>query len=344
MRHLALFDTQRCRALLLITPLSVLLFAGMEAGAQVDNSNQNGQAPSSPPGENATPAQDGEAGTRPAIKPGVTVTGKPPRAEQPLPTLRPDEFNDCITRGGSFALDPVQVSLCNLKIRFEKKMVFEACANRSGNTAPSRAIQACTELTDRNTFDRHVRFFAFANRAAAYCGQGDKQHALDDYNAAVKLASHNADLYYSRGVCYATQSDGDAALRDFNTAIGINPKLVPALLQRAKIYRARGNFSLARADYSEAIGLQPKTAALWSERGYACLRQHDYESAIRDEAQAIQLDPKLARAYFLRGAAFGGLGDSHNALSDIETAVRLDPSLDRYVTFKGEDTSLTLPP
>jgi tetratricopeptide (TPR) repeat protein len=338
MRHLALFDTQRCRALLLITPLSVLLLAGMAAGAQVDNSNQNGQVPSSPPGENATPAQGGEAATTPAIKPGVTVTGKPPRAEQPLPTLRPDEFNDCITTTS------LGLWLCHQKIYYEKRIVFEACANRSGNTAPPRAIQACTELTDRNTFDRHVRFFAFANRAAAYCSQGDKQRALDDYSAAVKLAPHNADLYYSRGVCYATQSDDDAAFQDFDTAIRINPKLVPALRQRAKIYQARGNFSLARADYSEAIGLQPKAAALWSERGYACLRQHDYESAIKDEAQAIQLDPKLARAYFLRGAAFGGLGDSHNALSDIEIAVRLDPSLDRYVTFKGEDTSLTLPP
>jgi Tfp pilus assembly protein PilF len=343
MRHLALFDTQRCRAPLLITQVSVLLLFGVAAGAQVDNSNQNDQSPGSPPGKSATPAEAGESPTTPAIKPGVTVTGKPPRAEQPLPTLRPDEFSDCITKG-SFELNPVHVSLCHQKIYYEKRIVFEACANRSGNTAPPRAIQACTELLDPNTFERHVRFFAFANRAAAYCAQGDKQHALDDYSAAVKLAFHNADLYYSRGVCYATQSDDDAALRDFDTAIRINPKLVPALLQRAKVYQARGNFSLARADYSEAIGLQPKTAALWSERGYACIRQHDYESAIRDEAQAIQLDPKLARAYFLRGAAFGRLGDSHNALSDIVTAVLLDPSLDRYVTFKGEDASLTLPP
>lgn len=64
----------------------------------------------------------------------------------------------------------------------------------------------------------------------------------------------------------------------------------------------------------------------------------------RDETQAVQLDPELARAYFLRGAAFGGLGDRHNSLIDIETAMRLDPSLARYVTFTGEDASLTLPP
>jgi len=93
-----------------------------------------------------------------------------------------------------------------------------------------------------------------------------------------------------------------------------------------------------------AIGLEPKTAALWSDRGYACLRLHDYKDALSDEAKAIQLDTKLARAYFLRGAAFGALGDSHSSVSDIVTALRLDPSLERYVTFKGEDASITLPP
>jgi len=57
-----------------------------------------------------------------------------------------------------------------------------------------------------------------------------------------------------------------------------------------------------------------------------------------------QLDTKLAPAYFLRDAAFGALGDSHSSVSDIVTALRLDPSLERYVTFKGEDASITLPP
>jgi Tfp pilus assembly protein PilF len=321
----------------------LLLLSGMTAGAQVPNSSQSGQPTDSPSAESATPPESGEAPTTPTIKPGVTVTGKPPRAEQSLPALQPDEFNDCTTRG-SLELDPVQVSLCHDKINSEKRVVIEACGNRSGDAPPPRAIQACTELLGRKDFGRYVHFIAFANRAAAYCTQGDKQHALDDYNAAVQLRPRDAELYYSRGVCYATQPDEDAALRDFDTAIRINSKLVPALLERAKIYQARGNFVLARSGYSEAIALQPKTAALWSERGYVSLRQHDAESAVKDETKAIQLDPKLARAYFLRGVAFGDLGDSGNASSDIKTAVGLDPSLARYVTFKGEDASLTLPP
>jgi tetratricopeptide (TPR) repeat protein len=323
--------------------LSVLLLAGM-AAAQVPNSSQNAQLPGSPPADIATPGDGSQASAPPTskIKKEVVITA--PRVEQPLPTLPPDEFNDCINRLGHGALDPIQVSHCELQIRLEKKIVIEACTNRSGHTEPPRAIQACTELLDRKALDRHERFLVLAHRAAAYLAQSDMQHALDDYNEAVRLAPHKAYLYQNRGVVYASRSDNAAALRDLDTAIRIDSKDVDAFRQRAKIYQALGNFTYARADYSEAIGLQPRNAALWSERGYACLGQHDYEGAVKDETQAIQLDPKLARAYFFRGAAFGGLGDSHNSLSDLVAAVRLDPSLGRYVVFKGEDASLTLPP
>jgi len=326
--------------------LSVFLFAGLAARAQVPNSNQNGQAPGSPPPvASATPSGASEAPTTPtAPKPEVTITA--PRVEQPLPKLRADEFFSCMQQSplGLEGIDYAQATICEHQLNWEKHIVIEACINRSRDTALPRVIQACTELLDRSVFERYQRFFVFANRAGAYFAQGDKEHALDDYNEAVKLAPHNAELYYNRGVFYAAQSDDDAALRDFDTALGINPRLVAALRQRAKIYQARGNFSGALADYSQAIRLQPKAAELWSERGYVSLRQHDYDSAMKDEAQAIQLDPKLARAYFLRGAAFGGLGDKGNALSDLQTAVRLDPSLDRYVQSKGKTAYLALPP
>jgi Tfp pilus assembly protein PilF len=334
-------------------PILVLLLAGMTTGAQVNNSNQYGQSPGSPPATSTTPPGASGAPTTPStITPDVTVTA--PRPEQPLPKLPPDQFADCMGQFGfgfggraSGAVsggDLPYLAACEAGLNRDKHIVIESCLNPSGSTAASRVIQACTESLDRKIFQGDARFFLFVNRAEAYFSLGDKQHALDDYNEAVKLAPRNTDLYYNRGVFYAAQNDGDAALRDFDTALSINPKLVPALRQRAKIYQARGNFGGAVADYSEAIRLQPKTAALWSERGYVSLRQHDYESAMKDEAQAVQLDPKLARAYFLRGAAFGGLGDRGNALSDLVTAVRLDPSLDRYVRSKGKTALLTLPP
>jgi tetratricopeptide (TPR) repeat protein len=312
--------------------LPALLCAAVAVAAQAQTSTQGDQAPG-----NQAPATPGET------KQQVTVTA--PR-EQALPELPPDAFTKCMGLVSPEAIDYTQAVLCQAQLSRERHIVVEACINQKGDTAPRRIVQACTESLDQDIFDGNTRFFLFAARAAGYFAQGDKQHALEDFNEAVKLAPRNAYVYYNRGVFYAAQSDSDAALRDFDAAIGFNSKLVPALRQRAKIYVARSNFTDARQDYSKAVGLEPKTAALWSERGYVSLRQQDYDGAVKDEAEAIRLDPKLARAYFLRGAAaaLGKLGDGHQAIDDIKTAVDLDPSLAGYVTIKGKALSLALPP
>jgi Flp pilus assembly protein TadD len=328
--------------------LLALLLAGMAAGAQVPNSNQNGQSSGSPPADSATPPGAGESPTTPTmITPGITVTGATPNSEPPLPKLQPDKFTDCYwaTKStGPEEIDFVAMENCKVQVATEVRTVIEKCINRNGKSAPPVVILACTELLEHEIFLGSDRYYVYANRAEAYVAQGDRQHALDDYNRAVRLAPHTAKLYYNRGVFYLAQPDVDAALRDFDTALSLNPKLVLALRERAKIHKTQNDFSGALADYSEAIRLEPKTAALWSDRGYLCLLQHDYENAIKDEGQAIQIDPKMARAYFFRGAAFGGLGDSSKARSDIVTAVRLDPSLQRYLTNKNSNPSSTPPP
>ena len=293
------------------------------------------------------------------LKQGVTITGQAPS----LPRLSPDEFTNCTRQrmgladpsggadreGGPDMSQMAQMSmttkLCEAKLKREEQVVIDACLNRSGKTALPRIIQACTESLDRNVLQSDQRYFLVASRADAYFASGDRQHALDDYSTAIKLAPHNAELYYDRGVVFASQSEDDAALRDFDTAMGFDSKLVvPALRQRAKIDAARGDLRGALADYSKAISLQPKTAALWSDRGYLALNRHDYAGAVKDEAQAIQLDPKLARAYYLRGVASGDLGDRTDAVNDLRTAIGLDASLARYVIIRGKSVTLSLPP
>jgi len=281
------------------------------------------------------------------ITPGVTVTGTPPRAEPLLPKLPPDQFTDCYAINNTKdpeTMDFLGMKLCELQLARDERIVIEKCTNHDGKTEPPVIVQACNELLNRDMLHGHERFYLFVDRAMGYVAQGDKQHALDDYNTAVKFAPKYAQPYYYRGVFYAGQTDVEAALRDFDTALSLNPQFIPALLERAKIHKTQNDLSGALADYSEAIRLKPKKAAAWTERGYVCLLQHDYESAIKDEAEAIRLDPKLARAWYLRGAAYGNLGDSPNAVSDVATAVRLDPSLDRYISTKGKTATLTLPP
>jgi tetratricopeptide (TPR) repeat protein len=322
--------------------LSALLLAGLAAGAQANNAAQDDQSPASAPADKTS-----QGPTPPTGNPEITVTGKAPH-EPPLPALPPDEFSDCMRDRGALDLSnpsaTAALAICSARLDWERRTVIDKCINQDGKSGPPVVIQACTESLDHKILQGRDRIYIFVNRAEAYFTAGDRQHALDDYNEAVKLAPQNAKLYFNRGIFYAAQPDGEAALRDFNAALTIDPKFVPALQERAKMYQTQSNFSGALADYSEAIRLQPKNAALWSERGYVCIRQHDYQGAVKDEAEAIQLDPKFARAYFLRGAAFGDLGNSSNAVSDIVTAVNLDPSLDRYVSTKGKTASIALPP
>src|SRR5262249_10778947 len=83
--------------LLFCWQLSVLLLlAGMTAAAQT----QNAQSPASPPEGSATQTEVAEAPATPTIKPGVTVTGKPPPPDRPLPKLPPDEFTNCMNQAG----------------------------------------------------------------------------------------------------------------------------------------------------------------------------------------------------------------------------------------------------
>jgi len=289
------------------------------------------------------------------ITPGLTVTGSAPPTEPPLPKLAPDKFTECygtnntqgsasVTSIGEEGINWEGMAICQAELARDTRIVIAKCTNRDGKSSPPAAIQACTELLDRKLLEGHDRFYPLVNRAKAYFLQGDKQHALDDYNTAIQVAPKSAQPYYYRAVFHTLQTDGAAALRDLDTALSIDPKLVSALRQRAIIYLNEKNLSGALSDFSEAVRLQPKTAELWSERGYVRLLQRDYESAVKDETEAVRLDPKLARAYFLRGAAFGDLGNSPSAVSDITTAVGLDPSLDRYISTKGKTASIALPP
>ena len=211
-----------------------LLLAGMAAVAQVPNSNQSSQT------------------EPPTLSPGVTVTGKKPNGERPLPKLAPDEFKKCNRQrmglynpasGEPSASDLSQMGttswVCERQLSEEMQFVLDSCLDRSGNTALPRIIQACTESMDHKLLESDQRFFLVGSRAGAYFASGDWQQALDDYNAAIKLAPHYGKLYYDRGVVFASRSNDDAALQDFDTAMGLDSKLVvPALLYRAKIYYA----------------------------------------------------------------------------------------------------------
>lgn len=248
---------------------SVLLLAATMAAAQVPS--QNVLPRDNSPNTSTQPSVGSEtAATQSALKPGVTITGKPLHSEPPLPKLPPTEFMSCVgpqagmglsqdRLGGGAALpDLVTLQACQLQMDWEKNAVLRDCVNLKGNTAPPRIVQACSESLDHDILPLNQRSFLLANRAQAYFALGYKQRALDDYDAAVKSAR----------------------------LLPVNEQFL-VFASRANAYFALRDRQRALDDYTAAIQSAPHNAALYYNRGVVHLAQASYEAALKDFDTAL---------------------------------------------------------
>ena len=75
--------------------------------------------------------------------------------------------------------------------------------------------------------------------------------------------------YTNRGNGYRDKNDLDHAIADFNEAIRLDPKLAMAFLGRGIAFSDKGDNDRAIADLTEAIRLDPKSAMAFDNRGSA---------------------------------------------------------------------------
>lgn len=178
-----------------------LLLAGMTAGAQVPNPPQNGAPSDDPRAASTTLSQSSGTPAAPETPtPGVTITGKPLHGERPLPKLAPDEFTKCYRMNAGFP-EPgsssimefvLPMSMCEHQRQWEENTVIAACLYPDRGETPPRMVQACTETLGHELLASDDRYYVSAARAGAYFANGDPQHALADYEAAIKLDPHDA--------------------------------------------------------------------------------------------------------------------------------------------------------
>jgi tetratricopeptide (TPR) repeat protein len=94
------------------------------------------------------------------------------------------------------------------------------------------------------------------NRGIAYGNKGDNDHALADYNEAIRLDPKNAVPFLYRGIAYGKKGDKDRALADFNEAIRLDPNNADALWIRGNL-RVRLNDTGGNADMAKAEQVNP---------------------------------------------------------------------------------------
>jgi tetratricopeptide (TPR) repeat protein len=141
-------------------------------------------------------------------------------------------------------------------------------------------------------------------RGISYFAKGDLNHALQDYNEAIKFNPRNETAYCNRAGDLEAQGKEKEALQDYAQAINLNPKYVLAYLYRGSLHRVRGELNEAMVDVTKAIELNPKEARSFVERARINLAKNQAEPAIADCATALQLDPKSIEARVDRAKAY----------------------------------------
>ena len=185
-------------------------------------------------------------------------------------------------------------------------------------TADQAAAQDSSKIAFTNLALRTVDARAAAAPAPiAAPGQEPERATADDMRSA-KVFNGRGNAYYSKG-------EYDHAIADYDEAIKLDPTLVAPFNGRGNAYYRKGDYDRAIADYDQAIKLASNFASPFNGRGNAFYSKGDYDRAIADYDQAIKLDPKLVVAFLDRGNAYYRKGDYDRAMADYNQAIKLDP-------------------
>ena len=97
----------------------------------------------------------------------------------------------------------------------EQSQAFVWCEGRDTQAiSPDLQISGCTTVIDSGTGARGNLAAAFYNRGNAYSAQKDYDHAIQDYDQAIRLKPNFAQAFNNRGSAYHIKGDTDRAIRD----------------------------------------------------------------------------------------------------------------------------------
>jgi tetratricopeptide (TPR) repeat protein len=104
------------------------------------------------------------------------------------------------------------------------------------------------------------------DRAEAQAAEGKFWEAIDDLNRAIDLDAGRGDARALRAAAYRQVDATDLAIEDADAAVRLAPKLPEAWLERGILRRMRGDKDGARRDWREVLLLEPDGQAAETAR------------------------------------------------------------------------------
>jgi tetratricopeptide (TPR) repeat protein len=252
----------------------------------------------------------------------------PPRAWHPFFWRDRSEFLERLLLGTSLMVGAMLLF-----------MLYQRDANwaRCGGASPDTRIRACTAIINSGFEFAASLSRAYNNRGAAFRRKGDRKHALDDYDEAVRLNPTNSRALHNRGVIYGEQEFYDLALEDFDTAIKIEPGYANAWNARCWTKVIIGQLRDAVNDCTQSLHLRAADPVTLRSRALAFLKLGQPDRAITDYDASLSLEPKNASALFGRGVA-KQMQHNGSGTSDMQAAATLNAGVAKEFEKYGVST------
>ncbi len=172
------------------------------------------------------------------------------------------------------------------------------------------AEQICQQIININP----DLFDALHLLAAAQSGLGKKEMALVNYDRALKVRPHSAEVLSNRGVTLHELKRFKEALASYDRALKVRPDYAEALSNRGHTLSQVGELDSALVHYRRALALKPNLTNLHVNIGNALKELGQLPEAQKAYLDAIRLDPGNTLAYlnFVDSALFLP-GDPHLA-------------------------------
>lgn len=174
--------------------------------------------------------------------------------------------------------------------------------------------------------------------------------AISYYDKALKYIPKKekqvkASCYTERGLAYFQMKDYEHAVEDYQTALKLNPDDPDIYDGLGDIYFYMKDYESSTKMYEKILKLEPGSGLGYIGIGRNVLRQEKYAEAIPYFDKTIKLHNDYSAAYTFRAECYLGLKRYHEAADDVIKAIEIDGSTKAYMMldkFKKENYPLLL--
>jgi tetratricopeptide (TPR) repeat protein len=190
-------------------------------------------------------------------------------------------------------------------------------AAREGRFADS--VAAYTRTLDQNPKDT----FTLGQRADAWWNLGDRDKALADAEAGLRIDPAQMNLHEFRADIYRISGQPDLARAELDAAVAARPYDAGARLARASLLATIGRQAEANREFALIVRAQPSVAVYLSRQSYR--DPSDTAGRLADVASALKIDPRNTVALVIRAQIEVESGAAARAITELSEAINAEP-------------------